>query len=98
MAMAEDRNIAAENESTQTETSHSAENPQHPGRRQFINQALAVSGGIALSGLIPYEVKALASQVTPPSSTPMLGTELPNPREIPTGADGLLTPQLRVPA
>ena len=37
MAMAEDRNTAAENESTQTETSHSAENPQDPGRRQFIN-------------------------------------------------------------
>src|SRR5216684_810590 len=98
MAMAEDRNIAAENESTQTETSHSAENPQDPGRRQFINQALAVSGGIALSGLIPYEVKALASQVTPPSCTPILGTELMNPGEIPSGADGVLHSVLRVHA
>lgn len=98
MAMAEDRNIAAENQSTQTETSHSAENPQDPGRRQFINQALAVSGGIALSGLIPYEVKALASQVTPPSCTPILGTELMNPGEIPSGADGVLHSVLRVHA
>ncbi|HET6842264.1 MAG TPA: hypothetical protein VFK06_11370, partial [Candidatus Angelobacter sp.] len=92
-----DRNIAAEKEfSIQTEPSPSGDNPQDPGRRKFINQALAVSSGIALSGLIP-RIEAMAQTVAP-SDSATLQQELLNPGEIASGEDGILHAVVRLHA
>jgi FtsP/CotA-like multicopper oxidase with cupredoxin domain len=93
-------------------TAQSADDPQDPGRRQFINQALVVSGGIAMSGLIPRslsalpvdanafsaEMNALPAEAASAACTAVLGKELVNPGVIPSGSDGVLHAVLRLHA
>ncbi len=109
--MAENTIVPVPEEMNSTEkTAHSADDPQNPGRRQFINQALVVSGGIAMSGLIPValnalsvepdavsaEVSALAAAAATAACTPVFGQELANPGVIPSGSDGVLHAVMRL--
>ncbi len=94
------------------EPAHVTDNPQDPGRRQFINQALVVSGGIAMSSLLPRslnalpveanaasaEVNALPAEAAAAACTPILGKELVNPGVIPSGKDGILHAVVRLRA
>lgn len=58
--------------------------PTDPSRRHFMNQALALSAGVALSGLVPH----LKSAPLPAAAcTPVYGQELQNP--------GQITPQIK---
>lgn len=80
--------------------------PTDPSRRQFMNQALAVSAGVALSGLVPHLKSA---PLKPATLTPLqgagcpveIGQELENPGQIPPkGKEGedLVQAVLRVHA
>jgi FtsP/CotA-like multicopper oxidase with cupredoxin domain len=64
-------------------------------RREFVQQALVVSAGVALTGFAP-QLKALAAPAAGESCTPILGKELVNPGEIRSGNDGVLQAVLRV--
>ncbi|HEY6250270.1 MAG TPA: multicopper oxidase domain-containing protein [Candidatus Angelobacter sp.] len=81
--------------------------PTDPSRRQFMNQALAVSAGVALSGLVPHLKSApLAPASLSPiplqgaGCTVVIGQELQNPGQItPQSSQGdhkLLQAVLRV--
>jgi FtsP/CotA-like multicopper oxidase with cupredoxin domain len=104
--MAEHTSVpAAKETSTSEETPHGADNPQDPGRRQFINQALVVSGGVAMSSLLPRPLHAIPAEAnTVPveaalaSCTPTVGAELVNPGVIHSGGDGVLHAVLRLHA
>jgi len=110
--MAENTIVPVPEENNSTEkTAQSADDPQDPGRRQFINQALVVSGGLAMSSLLPRplnalpvepnaasaEVSALQAQAAA-ACTPVFGKELVNPGVIPSGSDGVLHAVLRLHA
>jgi FtsP/CotA-like multicopper oxidase with cupredoxin domain len=62
-------------------------------RRQFINQTLAVSTGVALTGFFPH-LKAYPVQES--SCKPIYGTPLLNPGEITSGPNGILQAVMRV--
>ena len=79
----------------QAEITDQAPDPRDAGRRQFINQALAVSAGAALSGFFPH-LKAAPLQGAGAKCAPIFGKELVNPGEIPSGPDGILHAVLRV--
>lgn len=81
--------------------------PTDPSRRQFVNQALAVSAGAALSGLVPHLKSAplkpfLLTPLQGAACTVAIGQELKNPgqisAEIPSGDHNILQAVLRVHA
>jgi FtsP/CotA-like multicopper oxidase with cupredoxin domain len=95
---------------TPEETTH-VDNPQDASRRQFINQALVVSGGMAMSSLFPHSVNAIPTEANavpvgvnalpaeaPAGCTAIVGKELLNPGEISSGKDGVLHAVLRLHA
>ena len=95
--MAEHKTIPSEKGTgTQAEETCCQHHLQDPGRRQFINQAACISAGMALSGLLPHHVQAALLQGA--KCTPILGKELVNPGEIPSGSDGILHAVMRVHA
>jgi FtsP/CotA-like multicopper oxidase with cupredoxin domain len=79
----------------QAETTEQIPDPRDAGRRQFVNQALAVSAGVAFSGFFPH-LKAAPLQGAGAKCAPIFGKELVNPGEIPSGPDGILHAVLRV--
>lgn len=71
------------------------DDPQDASRRQFLNQALAASAGVALSGLFPH-LEAATIPNASQQCTPIYNQELVNPGEIPAGPDGVLHGVIRV--
>jgi FtsP/CotA-like multicopper oxidase with cupredoxin domain len=63
-------------------------------RRQFINQTVAVSAGVALTGFFPH-LKALPLQGGN-TCKPILGRPFENPGEITSGPNGVLQAVMRV--
>ena len=62
-----------------------ATNQEHPtsyDRRRFLNQALAASAGIAMSGLMPHLKAAPLPSLAGCSPSPLAPNELLNPGEI----------------
>src|SRR5947209_9641291 len=94
--MMEQKTIPEGKTGTQAERTRHEYKLQDPARRQFINQALSISAGIALSGLVPDQVKAALVQGA--RCTPVLGKELLNPGEIHRGSDGILHAVMRLHA
>jgi len=80
---------------TQMENLSGEDDPRDAGRRQFLNQALAASAGVALSGLFTH-LEAAPLPGAPQQCTPVYNQELVNPGEIPAGSDGFLHAVLRV--
>lgn len=79
---------------SQLDTTVVQDRPQGLNRRQFINQSLAVSAGVALSGFFPH-LKALPIQGAA-SCSPVSGQKFENPGKIEADKDGLLQAVIRV--
>lgn len=67
--------------------------PGDASRREFVQQALLVTAGAALTGFIPQLKTVLAEGA---ACTPNVGLEVTNPGEIRSGSNGLLQAVLRV--
>ena len=65
-----------------TKRAKSQENPTSYDRRRFLNQALAASAGIAVSGWLPHVKAAPLLPMAACSPSPLAPNELLNPGEI----------------
>jgi len=66
------------------------QDPKSGGRRQFMNQALAASAGIAISRFLPYLKTAPVYASSGCAPTPLPPNELVNPGEIVSNSAGVL--------
>lgn len=76
----------ANNKENETQRPENRKNPTSYDRRRFLNQALAASAGIAMSGLLPHLKAAPLAPAAPPAgcipSNLLAPNELLNPGEI----------------